>query len=146
MCLNSCSTKICFFFIYYDIQYTFTRAAGRVADILPSRSIFQKLLLKNSHHNHKWTSNGYVAKLVFHITLHMSCISNNNESLGSALTLNKDKSYRIASFMPLDRRILYGQKESMVYLSYFKTASKPVKTTKIRSHLQEAFKDRAWSL
>lgn len=76
----------------------------------------------------------------------MSCISNNNESLGSLQTWNKDKSYRITSFMPLDRRILYGQKESMVYLSYFKAASKSVKTTKSRSHLQEAFQDRAWSL
>lgn len=39
-----------------------------------------------------------------------------------------------------------GKKESTVYLSYFKAASKPVKITKSRSHLQEAFKDRAWSL
>lgn len=65
--------------------------------------------------------------------------------MSSPQTQNKDKSYRIASFMPLDRRILYGQKESMVYLSYFKAESKSVKTTKSRSHLQEAFKNRAWS-
>lgn len=57
----------------------------------------------------------------------MSCISNNNESLGSPKTRNKNKSYRIASFMPLDQRMLYGQKESIIYLSYFKAASKSVK-------------------
>lgn len=32
------------------------------------------------------------------------------------------------------------------WFTYFKAASKSVKTTKSRSHLQEAFKDRAWSL
>lgn len=98
-----------------------------IADILPSRSIFQKLPLKNCHHNHKLTSNSYAAKLGFHITLDMSCISNSNESLGAPQTRNKNKSYRIASFMSLDRRIMYGQKESMNYLSYFKAASKSVK-------------------
>lgn len=76
----------------------------------------------------------------------MPCISNSNESLGASQTRNKNKSYRIASFMSLDRRIMYGQKESMNYLSYFKAASKSVKNTKSRSHLQEAYKDRAWSL